>query len=118
MTGVSGVGMHVMHVAAVLNVNNISDVRLAALGYLMSTKAHSFHEVMFSTQETCTDENAMFDYYWHSALDCRRLELECGTPSGRSQSFHDGLARSPDCGWQPAEQSDNHRVDDCARQVL
>ncbi len=45
-TGLSGVTMQYLQFARILRMSSLLRVRVAVLGYLMSIKAHSFHEIM------------------------------------------------------------------------
>lgn len=50
VSGISGVTMQLLQIARLLNIGPPENVRLACLGYLMSTGAHSFHEVMAAAE--------------------------------------------------------------------
>ncbi|MEM7033989.1 MAG: hypothetical protein AAF629_30895 [Chloroflexota bacterium] len=79
ITGVSGMTMQFMQLASLLNVTPLINVRLACLGYLLSTKSHSFHEVMVAAESFGCPYRRNCDYWDVSPLTAEEIKQACGT---------------------------------------
>lgn len=77
-TGASGVATHIAQFARILQVKEADDVLLAALGYLMSTKAHSYYEILFSMQSHHPLEMLPYEFAILDRLDRSQVESACG----------------------------------------
>ena len=78
VTGLSGVTMQLLLIARALNVGPLVDVRLACLGYLLSTGAHSFHEVMAVAQAFGCPYRVPCDYLELAPLSRREIVRALG----------------------------------------
>lgn len=77
-TGVSGVAVQSIQFARVLGMSDFEAVRIAVAGYLMSIKAHSFYEIIYSMQNDETLPIIPLDYQASLNVDWREVTRACG----------------------------------------
>jgi hypothetical protein len=76
-TGLSGMTMQFIQLARILNVGPDEYVRLACLGYLLSTKSHSFYEIM-AVGEFFGCEYEAGNYHILAPLSPQEIVRYCG----------------------------------------
>ncbi len=77
-TGLSGMTMQIMQTARMLGVGPASHVRLACLGYLLSTGAHTFHEIMATAKPFDCPYPCEGDYAQLPPLTRNEITEACG----------------------------------------
>lgn len=110
VSGISGVTMQLLQVARILNTGPLEDVRLACLGYLMSTGAHSFHEVMAAAETFGCAYDHPGDYLEIPPLSSREILRACGAaPRDRPGPGSCGRSCARPRGWPARVRRHAHR---------
>lgn len=80
MTGLSGVTMQLFQIAYLLDIFEHEAIKTACLGYLLSTKAHSFHEIMMAAQYFNCRYDKWIDYLDIKTISENEIVTNCGYP--------------------------------------